>query len=141
MLQIERLKLCGKRVNTMHYLWERYPFFFSLGLNPLSAFFSPVEEVINTGSLCLRVFALGYVFYAFGIVLIQSFNGAGDTKTPTYINFCLFLDVPTTPCLLHCFVLGVGTRWCDDIHSLSRNFIDFNSAYYFRLGKLKTIKV
>ena len=63
---------------------------FLIWSKPIVSFFSPVPQVIDTASLCLRVFALGYVFYAFGMVLIQSFNGAGDTKTPTYINLVCF---------------------------------------------------
>ncbi|WP_394749269.1 MATE family efflux transporter [Spongiimicrobium salis] len=52
--------------------------------------FNAAPVVIENGSLCLRIIAAGYVFYAYGMVVIQSFNGAGDTKTPTRINFVVF---------------------------------------------------
>jgi putative MATE family efflux protein len=55
--------------------------------------FTKEPEVVKYGSLCLRIIAAGYVFYGYGMVVINAFNGAGDTKTPTYINFicfCLF---------------------------------------------------
>ncbi|MBT8256623.1 MAG: MATE family efflux transporter, partial [Bacteroidia bacterium] len=52
--------------------------------------FSVEPEVIESGALSLRVIAAGYVFYAYGMVIIQSFNGAGDTRTPTIINFFCF---------------------------------------------------
>jgi len=58
--------------------------------NEILRWFSDELEVIKYGALCLQVIAAGYVFYAYGMVVIQSFNGAGDTKTPTYINFVCF---------------------------------------------------
>ncbi len=56
----------------------------------LLALFSNKPEVIKYGALCLRIIAVGYIFYGYGMVIIQSFNGAGDTKTPTIINFFAF---------------------------------------------------
>lgn len=52
--------------------------------------FNKTPDVVKYGSLCLRIIAAGYIFYAYGMVVINAFNGAGDTKTPTYINFICF---------------------------------------------------
>nr|WP_321237566.1 MATE family efflux transporter [uncultured Psychroserpens sp.] len=54
------------------------------------SWFTQEPQVIENGSLCLRVIAAGYIFYAYGMVVINSFNGAGDTMTPTVINFICF---------------------------------------------------
>lgn len=53
-------------------------------------FFNTTPKVVEYGTLCLQIIAAGYVFYAYGMVLTQAFNGAGDTKTPTKINFLIF---------------------------------------------------
>ncbi len=52
--------------------------------------FTHNPAVVEIGILSLQIFASGYVFYAFGMVMIQAFNGAGDTQTPTKINSFVF---------------------------------------------------
>ena len=52
--------------------------------------FNPNRTVVEYGGLCLQIIAAGYVFYAYGMVVTQAFNGSGDTRTPTKINFIAF---------------------------------------------------
>ncbi len=52
--------------------------------------FTPDPAVQSIGVYGLRAIGLGFPLYAFGMVLEQSFNGAGDTRTPTWINFLCF---------------------------------------------------
>lgn len=52
--------------------------------------FNANPVVVENGGLCLQIIALGYIFYAYGMVVTQAFNGAGDTGTPTKINLIAF---------------------------------------------------
>ncbi len=56
----------------------------------LVGIFQDEAAVVSVGSRGLRVLSYGYVFYAWGMVLSQAFNGAGDTFTPTWVNLGCF---------------------------------------------------
>jgi putative MATE family efflux protein len=59
---------------------------------PLIRVFTSDPSVLAYGATCLRVVSYGYAFYAWGMVMVQAFNGAGDTETPTWINLgCYWL--------------------------------------------------
>jgi putative MATE family efflux protein len=62
----------------------------------LIAIFTSDPEVAGYGVRCLRIVAVGFAFSGYGMVLTQAFNGAGDTRTPTWINLiCLWLlEIP-----------------------------------------------
>jgi putative MATE family efflux protein len=57
---------------------------------PLIRIFTDDESVITYGTSCLRFISYGYVFYAYGQVMVAAFNGAGDTRTPTFINLAIY---------------------------------------------------
>jgi putative MATE family efflux protein len=60
------------------------------------ALFSPEHAAGDFATACLRIVAFGFVFFAFGMVAVQSFNGAGDTVTPMLVNLgCFwFIKIP-----------------------------------------------
>lgn len=98
-------------------------------------------EVIKQGSLCLQIIAAGYIFYAYGMVVIQSFNGSGDTRTPTYINFICFwlFQLPFAYLAAITFELGPkGVFWAITLAEVSVALI---GIVWFRKGKWKQMKV
>ena len=74
----------------------------------IASWFTQDPEPLRWAILALRTVASGFVFYAFGMVLTQAFNGAGDTWTPTYMNlFCFWLcELPLAYALAYTFDLG-----------------------------------
>lgn len=57
---------------------------------PVIGIFTTDPEVVPFGVDCLRYISYGYIFYAYGMVMVQAFNGAGDTLTPTIINLACY---------------------------------------------------
>lgn len=81
---------------------------------PIILLFSQDPVVVDYAVQCLRIFAYGFVFWGFGMAIIQAFNGAGDTMTPTYINiFCFWVvQVPLAYTLALSLEIGpVGVFW------------------------------
>jgi putative MATE family efflux protein len=70
--------------------------FFIVWATPVVRLFVDDPAVIPIAAIALRTFACGNVGYAYGMVMLQAFNGAGDTVTPTFVNFFGFwvLELP-----------------------------------------------
>ena len=86
---------------------------------------------------CLRIVALGYPLYAYGMVLTQSFNGAGDTWTPTWLNlFCFWIfEIPLAWSLAELAGLGpYGVFWAI---MAAFSLLAITSAVIFRRGRWK----
>jgi putative MATE family efflux protein len=69
---------------------------FIIFAGPIVGVFTHYHAAAAIGAQALRTMSYGFVFYALGMVVTQSFNGAGDTWTPTWINlFCFWLwEIP-----------------------------------------------
>ncbi len=107
----------------------------------LLSWFSPNENVIKNGALSLQIVAFGYIAYAYGMVIVQAFNGAGDTKTPTYINFFCFWIFQLPFAYLTAIKLDIGPKGVFWAITLAEVLIAIISLWLFRKGKWKTIKV
>ncbi|NNL15458.1 MAG: MATE family efflux transporter [Flavobacteriaceae bacterium] len=103
--------------------------------------FTNDDNVISNGALCLQVIAAGYIFYAYGMVIIQSFNGSGDTRTPTYINFFCFWLFQLPFAYLAAIVFDFGPKGVFVAITLAEVCIAIVAIIFFRKGKWKEMKV
>jgi putative MATE family efflux protein len=114
---------------------------FILLATPIVRLFTVDPAVLVYGTQCLRVVSAGFLFYAYGMVVTQAFNGAGDTRTPTMLNFvCFWLwELPVAYVLSHTLGLGpVGVFWAITI---AFSTIAVAGVILFRRGGWKTVKV
>ena len=114
---------------------------FLLGAAPIVGWFTPDPNVAPVAASCLRIVSLGFVFYAWGMVLTNSFNGAGDTWTPTLINLGCFwlLEIPLAWFLAE--HTGAGPRGVFWAITTAFSMVAVVSAVLFRRGKWKLKKV
>ena len=114
--------------------------FFLFG-EPLMRFFTQDEAAIKAGTECLHILAIGYVFFAYGMIISQAFNGAGDTRTPTYINLFVFwvLQIPLAWVLAKYLKLGPTGVYI--AIGISETVLAIISIIIFRKGKWKLVKV
>lgn len=112
-----------------------------LGAEVLVAFFTNDLQVQGYAVKAVRIISLGYVFYGIGMVLINAFNGAGDTWTPTKVNlvgFWLF-QIPLAYFLAKTMELGpLGVFIAIPVAESTITMVSF---VLFKRGKWKTIKV
>ena len=114
---------------------------FILFAKPILGFFTTDPAVLKNGTQCLQIVCLGYVFYAYGMVISQSFNGAGDTRTPTLINFFGFwlFQIPLAYTLA--LVLDMGSTGVYAAISIAESGIAIAGIIIFKQGKWKTVKI
>ena len=114
---------------------------FVFGANSIIHLFSHDEAVIAYGARALRIIGMGYIFYGIGMVMTQSLNGAGDTRTPTIINLVCFwvFQIP----LAYLLARGLDLRSTGAFIAIpaAETLIALTAWYYFRKGKWKTVKV
>jgi putative MATE family efflux protein len=114
---------------------------FVLLAEPIIRLFTTDPLVVPYGVDCLRIIAYGFLFYAVGMVITQSFNGAGDTNTPTVINLFVFWlwEIPLAYVLA--ISLGLGPRGVFLAVMIAFSTLAVVSGVIFRRGRWKTRRV
>jgi putative MATE family efflux protein len=103
----------------------------------IAGLFTNDPEVLRLGTHCLRILAIGAPAYAVGMIVVQAINGAGDTATPTVINFVGFwlLQIPIAYWLATDVGLGPdGAFWAIVI---GETFVTILGVIVFRRGRWK----
>jgi putative MATE family efflux protein len=114
---------------------------FVLFPEPIIRIFTHQDEVVVVGTQALRIIGSGYIFYGIGMVMMQALNGAGDTKTPTWINVFGFwcFQIPLAYVLAK--VLKMGPTGAFIAIPVAETAIALACYYFFKKGKWKEVKV
>jgi len=107
----------------------------------IAGVFTMDRVVLGYASASLRTIAFGFPFYAYGMVISQSFNGAGDTRTPTILNLCCFwaFELPLAWVLAYRWGMGpYGVFWA---MMIAFSVFAVAAAAVFRTGAWKTKRV
>ena len=105
------------------------------------ALFSTEPEVLRYGTSCLRILGVGYPMYAVGMIIIQALNGAGDTTTPSLMNFICFwlLQIPLAYWLATAAELGPNGVFLAIV--IAETILTAMAVVVFRTGKWRFIQV
>ncbi len=102
---------------------------------------SPDYQIQKIGITCLKILCFGYVFYALGMVMSQSFNGAGDTFTPTLLNFICFWLVEIPLAYFMAIEMNLGEKGVFVAIVLAESLLGMLGVIIFRRGKWKLREV
>ena len=105
------------------------------------SWFNTTPDVVKNGSLCLKVIAAGYIFYAYGMVVSQAFNGAGDTKTPTKINLISFWMFQLPLAYVAALILEWGAMGVFVAITLAEVVLAIIAMVWFKKGNWKQVQV
>jgi putative MATE family efflux protein len=138
-----------ERAEKSVWITGKYNAFFMLAVSLIYLFFATeiiglftdTASVIENGALCLKVVAAGYIFYAYGMVVSQAFNGAGDTKTPTKINLIAFWAFQLPFAYLAAVTFELGALGVFLAITLAEVMLSVIAIIWFRKGYWKKVQV
>jgi putative MATE family efflux protein len=103
----------------------------------LVGIFSADPQVIHYGASCMRIISPCYVLWAYGEIIVQAFNGAGDTWTPTLINFFVYWVVQLPLAFVLAFKFNFGPNGAYYGILTAEILLAVIGIYVFRKGKWK----
>ncbi|MFC4097825.1 MATE family efflux transporter [Euzebyella saccharophila] len=107
----------------------------------ITAWFNKNPVVVENGGLCLQIMAAGYIFYAYGMVVTQAFNGSGDTRTPTKINLVAFWLFQLPLAYLTAITFEIGALGVFIAITTAEVLLAIISIIWFRKGNWKKVQV
>ncbi|MFC1499950.1 MATE family efflux transporter [Candidatus Zixiibacteriota bacterium] len=99
--------------------------------------FTADPEVVEVGERCLRIISYGYVFFGFGMVMTEAFNGAGDTMTPAWLHVITLWLIKLPLALILANALGFGPTGVFMAITVSYAILAVLAVLVFRRGKWK----
>ena len=115
--------------------------FYLLFAHEIIGWFSDNTVVVENGGLCLQIIAAGYIFYAYGMVVTQAFNGAGDTNTPTKMNFIVFWLFQLPFAYLAAITFKMGAMGVFLAITMAEVLLAVIAIVWFKKGKWKKFQV
>lgn len=97
--------------------------------------------VVKTAVPALRIISLGYIFYGIGMVMMNAFNGAGDSRTPTWVNLFWFWIFQIPVAYLVAIVWDWGPKGVFISIVVTETCITITSAILFKRGRWKLVKI
>ncbi len=103
----------------------------------ITALFSSDPEVLRYGTSCLRILGVGFPMYAVGMIMTQALNGAGDTASPSALNFVSFwiVQIPLALWLARGFEFGPNGVFIAEV--IAESLLTLLSIFVFRRGRWK----
>lgn len=138
-----------ERAETSVWKTAKYNAFFMVSVsiiyllfaNTIVGWFSVDPEVLKYGALSLQIVTIAYFLFAYGMTVTMAFNGAGDTRTPTVINFFCFWVFQLPFAYFTALVLDWGPIGVFLAIALAESLIAIIAIIWFKKGKWKMIKV
>ncbi|HLX93479.1 MAG TPA: MATE family efflux transporter, partial [Puia sp.] len=114
---------------------------FLFASEPIVAFMNPDADVKKIAVQVLHIVTAGYIFYGIGMVLINAFNGAGDTKTPTLISLFCFWTFQIPIAYLMSLKFGLGPKGVFFAIIIAESTLTLVAFFIFRKGRWKTVEI